>query len=127
VVAGYANVGEFADTGGNGVCEAIVRDEIIDDGASPFDGGASVRGEQYRLLVTNHLLEIFEGEVVSGQVKSRHKSNSQLPVASSQLERTHGWRGFSKLFIVAEGQEGTGSRQMFAVRGVKTVIDSAQE
>jgi hypothetical protein len=82
MVAGDADVGQFSDTGGNGVGDAIVRDKVIDDGASTFDGGAGIGREQDRLLVTNDLLEIFEGEVVSGQMECGHKGSSQLPVAS---------------------------------------------
>jgi hypothetical protein len=56
-----ADVAQFADASCNGVRNLVVVEDVVDDGASAFDGDACIGRKQHSPLLVNNFVEVFEG------------------------------------------------------------------
>src|SRR5579883_3461472 len=84
LVAGDADIAEFADTGGDGIGNLVIVDEVVDHGAGSVDAFAGVGGEQDRPAFQCYLADGFKREIVSADVKGVQEMSSQFSVVSSQ-------------------------------------------
>jgi hypothetical protein len=60
LIADDANVAELADSGGDGVGEFVVSDDVVDDGAGEVDCGAGIGGELDGAVVSGDFVDLFE-------------------------------------------------------------------
>ena len=92
-----ANVAEFADSGGDGVRDAILRDQRIHHGARPIDSHTRLGTEQDGATIGGNFAHFFERQVVTVDVKSVQrrfafelpgsKTSAYFPAASEILSK----------------------------------------
>ncbi len=92
LVARDANVAELADSGGDCVRDAILRNQRIHHRARPVDSRASVRGKKDGAALDCDFPHCFQREIVTVNVKSFHDAgfrflNCQVPKTVHLLSR----------------------------------------
>jgi hypothetical protein len=72
LIANDVDIAQLADSSRNGVRNFIVGDERVNNGTSPVDSLARVRGQEDGLtgVCARHLAHIFECQIVSIDVQS---------------------------------------------------------
>ena len=69
LVAGNADVTEFAHAGGDGVGNLVVGNKCIDYGPRLIDSGASVRSKEDGAVRDGHFADRFESQIITVDMK----------------------------------------------------------